>query len=136
LNQAVDTLFTTLRNAKRGETYVPNVPAVTVVNIAKALIGKRKIKIKITGIRPAEKMHEMMVSEEEATHCVKRGRYFAILPMLPELKSHLKKETNALAKAFSSESVVLDFKGTEVLLKKHKLMVEDIDLTQGEELLR
>ncbi|MCG2711229.1 MAG: polysaccharide biosynthesis protein [Candidatus Omnitrophica bacterium] len=136
LNQAVETLFAALRFAKRGETYVPKVPAATVINVAKALIGKRKIEIKITGIRPAEKMHEIMVSEEEATRCVRRGNYYAILPMLPELRKLSKQEPPALKKEFSSEDTALDFSQTVALLKKHKIMIEDIDLSQGEELLR
>lgn len=136
LNQAVDTLFAALRSAKRGETYVPIVSAATVFNLAKALIGQRKIDIKITGIRPAEKFHEIMVSEEEATHCVRRGNYYVILPMLPELMSSGKKELNALKSEFSSANTALDFAGTVALLKRNKLMVGDVDLTNGEELLR
>ncbi len=116
--------------------HVPKAPAATVINIAKALIGRRKINIKITGIRPAEKMHEIMVSEEEATHCVRRGNYYAILPMLPELRKLSKNEPAALKKEFSSEDTALDLSGTVALLKKHKIMVEDIDLSHGEELLR
>ncbi len=136
LNQAVDTVFTALREAKRGETYVPNAPAATVLNIAKALIGERKIEIKVTGIRPGEKMHEIMVSEEEANHCVKRGEYYAIRPMLPELRDSVESEPNALSKEFSSADTILDLPGTIALLQKHGLMIEDIDLLQGGELLR
>jgi FlaA1/EpsC-like NDP-sugar epimerase len=136
LNQAVDTLFTALRGAKRGEIYVPIVPSAQVINIARALIEKRNIDVKITGIRPAEKMHEIMVSEEEAKHCVKRGSYYAILPLLPELRDLKSKESNALKDEFSSQYAALDYKGTLALLKKHKIMVDDVDLTSGEELLR
>jgi len=136
LNQAVETLFAAINSARRGETYVPNVPAATVINVAKALIGKMKIDIKITGIRPAEKMHEIMVSDEEATHCVKRGNYYAILPMLPELMSAGKKERNVLKGEFSSENTALDLAGTVALLKRNKLMTNDVDLTSNEELLR
>jgi UDP-glucose 4-epimerase len=136
LNQAVDTLFAAIRTAKRGETYVPIVSASTVLNIAKALIGKRKIEIKITGIRPAEKLHEIMVSQEDAVHCVRRGNYYAILPMLPELRSKGKKEPNALKNEFSSENTALDLAGTIAMLKKNRLMIEDVDLSNGGELLR
>ena len=59
-----------------------------------------------------------------------------MLPMLPELQDSAHKEPNALAKEFSSEDTVIDFDKTVALLKKHQLMVEDVDLTQGEELLR
>src|SRR5439155_26701279 len=85
LEQAVDTVIAAIENAKRGETYVPRAPSATVMDIATALIGKRSIEIDVVGIRPGEKMHQILVSEEEANHCVARGRNYAIRPMLPEL---------------------------------------------------
>jgi UDP-glucose 4-epimerase len=136
LNQAVDTVFVAIKQAKRGETYVPNAPSATIMNIAKALVGERENEIKITGIRPGEKMHEIMISEEEANHCVKRGNYYAILPMLPELRDTGNHESNALTKEFSSADVALDLTGTMALLKKHGLMIEDVDLSHNQELLR
>jgi UDP-glucose 4-epimerase len=136
LNQAVDTVFAALKEAKRGETYVPNASATSIVNIAQALIGDRPIKIKNTGIRPGEKIHEIMVSEEEAHHCVKRGNYYAILPMLPELLDAKKPVERALKKEFSSADTVLNLQQTIALLKKHKLMIEDGSPEDGEELLR
>jgi FlaA1/EpsC-like NDP-sugar epimerase len=135
LNQAVDTVFAALKEAKRGETYVPNAPSTSILNIAQALIGDKPIKIKNTGIRPGEKIHEIMVSEEEAHHCVRRGDYYAILPMLPELLNQ-ESHRNALEKEFSSADTVLNLAKTTALLKKHKLMVDDGNLLQSEELLR
>lgn len=122
LEQAVDTVFEALRSAKRGETYVPNAPSATVFNLAKALIGDRNVKIAVTGIRPGEKMHEIMVSDEEAHHCVKRGSYYAILSMLPELRNAKSKEPNALSGEFSSADTVLDLPGTVALLRRHGLL--------------
>ena len=137
LEQAVDTVISALTEAKRGETYVPDAPAATVLNIAKALIGKRKTEIKITGIRPGEKMHEIMVSEEEAHHTVKRGDYYAIRPMLPELSDKDNAESNALDKEFSSADTVLDYEGTVALLRDHNLLIEQGELIlEGNELLR
>jgi UDP-glucose 4-epimerase len=122
LDQAADTVFTALREARAGETYVPRAPSATVENIAKALIGSRGITTKVIGIRPGEKMHEIMVSEEEAHHCVRRGDYFAILPMLPELRRDATPEPNALTTEFSSADTVLDFPGTRRLFEQHKLL--------------
>jgi FlaA1/EpsC-like NDP-sugar epimerase len=136
LDQAVDTVFAALREARRGETYVPNAPATSIINIAQALIGNRPVKIKVTGIRPGEKIDEIMVSEEEAYHCVKRGDYYAILPMLPELHVEEEPVIKALEKEFSSADKVLDLDQTTELLKRNKLMIDDGDLAQGEELLR
>lgn len=137
LDQAVDTVFTALREASRGETYVPNAPSSSIINIAKALIGERNIEIKITGIRPGEKMHEIMVSEEEANHCVRRGDYYAILPMLPELRQNSKEETNVLLKEFSSADTVLGYNETLNLLKNNRLLVDDnVYYSHSNELLR
>jgi UDP-glucose 4-epimerase len=121
LDQAADTVFAALREAKAGETWVPRAPSATVAHIARALIGKHPIKTKVIGIRPGEKMHEIMVSEEEAHHCVRRGEYFAILPMLPELRREAAK-ANALKGEFSSADTLLSLAKTESLLKKHSLL--------------
>jgi UDP-glucose 4-epimerase len=122
LDQAADTVFTALRDAHAGETYVPRAPSATVENIARALIGGKSIQTKAIGIRPGEKMHEIMVSEEEAHHCVSRGEYFAILPMLPELRRDAPAEPNALSGEFSSADTVLDAKATAELLRRHGLV--------------
>jgi len=132
LDRAVDTVFAALETGLPGEIYVPNVASATVINIAQALIGKRKIKIKNIGIRPGEKLHEVMVSEEEANHCVKRGEFYAIKSMLPELAG-TRKEPNALKGEFSSAHRILDYPRTIELLKQHRLMVGDeIELDDGE----
>jgi FlaA1/EpsC-like NDP-sugar epimerase len=136
LEQAVDTVAAALEEAKPGETYVPAAPSATVMNIAKALIGRRRIPVRITGVRPGEKMHEILVSEEEIHHCVKRGRHYVIRPMLPELRGAAPKERNALAREYSSGDNPLDLAATARLLRRNRLMIEDRDLSQGEELLR
>lgn len=136
LNQAVDTVFAALKGAYRGEIYVPNAPSATVMNIAKALIGARKIQTRVTGIRPGEKMHEIMVSEEEMHHCVKRGAYYAIRPMLPELASKQGGTGKALVREFSSADNVLSLPDTVKLLKSHELMVGSGNPLEAGELLR
>jgi UDP-glucose 4-epimerase len=136
LDQAVDTVFEALRGAYPGETYVPRAPAATVINIAKALMEDRPIQIDVVGIRPGEKMHEIMVSDEEANHCVRRGSYYAIRSMLPELERDKPAEANALSKEFSSADTVLDLGGTRDLLKMHGLLIGDSPNMSDEELLR
>lgn len=135
LDQAVDTVFAALEHALPGETFVPRAPSATVENLARALIGDKSIETRVTGIRPGEKMHEIMVSEEEANHCVARGDYYAILPMLPELRSD-QPSASVLTKEFSSADTVLDLAGTVELLHKHRLMPDQIPLREAGELLR
>jgi FlaA1/EpsC-like NDP-sugar epimerase len=130
LNEAVDTVFAALAQARPGEIYVPNAPSATVLDIARALIGERAIETVTIGVRPGEKMHEIMVSEEEIHHCVRRGDYYAIKSMLPELRAEA--EPNALEREFSSADNVLPYAQTLRLLQSHALMIEDGRPEEGE----
>lgn len=136
IDQAVDTIFAMISEGNAGEIYVPIVDSATVENMAKALIGSRKIETEIIGIRPGEKMHEILVSEEECHHVIKRGDYYVILPMLPELRTVNKKVPNALDSEFCSADNVLDLEGTIELLAKHDLIVPTVELPEVKELLR
>jgi len=134
LDQAVDTVFTALREAHAGETYIPHVPSAKVTDIADVLIGDRPIKKVITGIRPGEKIHEILVSEEEANRTEDRGNYYAILPILPELRASTS-VTPMLNQEYSSGDNLMTIEQVAALLKHNRLMVEDT-LNYGDELLR
>ncbi len=138
LNQAVDTVFAALRTGNAGEIFVPRAPSSNMIDVAKALIGDRKIEIKVTGIRPGEKLYEIMVSDEEAPNVVARGDYYVIQSMLPELSVHQDKESRVLLKKeYSSADSVLDQKGTYELLKKHGLLdINGASFAANDELLR
>jgi len=86
LDRAVDTVFAAIADGKRGETFVPKVPAAKITDVARALVGEKDLPFVFTGIRPGEKVHEIMVSEEECFRTVERGDYYVILPVLPELR--------------------------------------------------
>lgn len=131
LDDAVDTIFAAVSGAKAGETYIPRAPSALIIDIAKALIGDRKIEIKIVGIRPGEKVHESLISEEEALRTVDRDKWYAILPMLPELRGETSGD-GSLKDEYSSGDEVLDFAATKQLLIQHKLMVEDVHAEAGE----
>jgi UDP-glucose 4-epimerase len=85
LDQAVDTVFEAMQFAEAGETYIPKIKAARIVDVVSALIGKKKIEIKETGVRPGEKLHEVLVSQEESLRTISRGDYFAIKSILPEV---------------------------------------------------
>jgi UDP-glucose 4-epimerase len=106
LDRAVDTVFAAVKTGEAGETYVPKVFSANIVDVAKALMGERDIEIKETGIRPGEKIHEIMVSEEECFRTIERDDYYVILPMLPELRQG--NFTPALSGEYSSQHDNLD----------------------------
>lgn len=102
LDRAVDTVFAAIREGFRGETFVPKVLAAKITDVAQALMGEKVLPINYTGIRPGEKIHEIMVSEEECFRTVERGDYYVILPVLPELRGNLE-TSNTLTSEYSSK---------------------------------
>ena len=83
-----------------------------------------------------EKMHEIMISEEEIHHSVRRGNYYAIRPMLPELRDGEADEASVFKKEFSSADNVLDLAGTIDLLRGHQLLPEQQAAVPDTDLLR
>jgi FlaA1/EpsC-like NDP-sugar epimerase len=135
LDEAVETVVAALETAEAGETLVPSAPSANVVDVATALIGYRPIETVITGIRPGEKLHEIMVSEEEAPRTIQRGRWYAIRAMLPEL-TETASGPPALTGEYSSESPVLTPAETLALLTRHALLLDDVREDDPAELLR
>jgi len=64
-----------------GEIFVPKIPSMRVTDLAEAIApgGKRKV----TGIRPGEKLHEVLLTEEEAIHAREFDDHFVIEPEQP-----------------------------------------------------
>lgn len=131
LDDAVDTIFAAVCTGHRGDTYVPRAPSARVVDIATALIGDLPIPVKITGIRPGEKIHEIMVSEEEAYRTVERGTWYAIRPMLPEVLAG-DDAPPGLDHEYSSAREVMTLEQTRNLLESRYLMLRDTVTERGE----
>lgn len=115
LDRAVDTVFEAIRNARRGETLVPMVSSAKISDVALALMGQKELPIVYSGIRPGEKIHEIMVSEEECFRTIERNGYYAILPVLPELRNG-KDFTPALENEYSSKDGNLTVEALRELL--------------------
>lgn len=131
LDDAVDTVFAAVREGKAGETYIPRVASARVTDVAKVLIGARKIEIKVVGIRPGEKVHEILVSEEEANRTMARGKYYVIQSMLPEVRGG-QTAPPCLASEYSSADSLMSLEEVGTTLRERKLMVEDVDLSPVE----
>jgi UDP-glucose 4-epimerase len=131
LDDAVDTVFAAVTEGNPGEIYVPRAPAARVINVARALIADREVPIVMTGIRPGEKTHEIMVSDEESYRTVDRGKWYAILPMLPELaRGGIHRA--ALDREYSSGTSVLNEEDTVELLRRNGLLLEDAEPVPAE----
>lgn len=116
LERAVDTVLAVLKDGRAGETFVPKVPSAKIVDVAKAMMNDEELPIVFTGIRPGEKIHEIMVSEEECFRTRSAGDYYAIQPVLPELRTSSEEE-NALASEYSSRDDNLSVDELRTLLQ-------------------
>lgn len=136
LDDAVSTVFAALAEALPGETYIPICPSATIPAIAEALIGDRDVQMEITGTRPGEKLHEVLVSEEEIHHAARRAEYYAIAPMLPELVRTAGTDTQVLTEEYSSGAGPGTADETRRLLERHGLLVEQQAGREPAEMLR
>ncbi|MFC1977736.1 polysaccharide biosynthesis protein [Chloroflexota bacterium] len=116
LETAIDTIMEAIRSADAGDIYVPDLPSVKVMELAGVMIGERNVKSKIIGVRPGEKIHEILISEEEIPRTIKRGNYYVIYPILPKLR---KREIGkpALTEEFSSANCCMSRSELEIFLK-------------------
>jgi UDP-N-acetylglucosamine 4,6-dehydratase len=66
---------------KGGELFVPKIPSMKVTDLAVAIAPD--VEIKIIGIRPGEKLHEIMISADDARNTLEFNDYFVIQPAMP-----------------------------------------------------
>jgi len=85
LTQAVELVFKSFETMQGGEIYVPKIPSCTMADFAKA-VGS-DCEIDVVGVRPGEKMHELMIPEDEATRTLEFENFFVIQPNMNWWKS-------------------------------------------------
>jgi len=78
LNEATNMVLKVLKKVEGGEIYVPKLKSFRIIDLAKAINPKNKIKI--SGIRAGEKIHEQMISSSDSYSTVELHNFYAILP--------------------------------------------------------
>jgi UDP-N-acetylglucosamine 4,6-dehydratase len=81
LDQAVQFVISSLERMHGGEVFVPQIPSMRVSDLAEALAPG--VPRRVIGIRPGEKIHEVLLTEDEARHARKFDGYYAIYPAFP-----------------------------------------------------
>jgi UDP-N-acetylglucosamine 4,6-dehydratase len=80
LEQGVELVWHAFEDMVGGEVYVKKIPSMKVVDLAKAVAPDAKLEI--VGIRPGEKLHEQMISPEDAYYTYEYPEHFKILPSI------------------------------------------------------
>ena len=132
LDEAVDIIFAAVHEANPGETYIPQMPSARIIDLATVLIGDRPIEIQELGVRPGEKMHEILISEEGIRRTIERGNYYVVLPILPEIRQQDLPAEPILNEEYSSANNIITVDELRDLLRQRKLLVEDQTIYDGE----
>jgi UDP-N-acetylglucosamine 4,6-dehydratase len=82
LNQGVDFVLSSLSMMRGGEIFVPKIPSMKMVDLASAMAPGAAHKL--VGIRPGEKLHEIMISSDDSRTTVDLGDRYAIEPVFVE----------------------------------------------------
>lgn len=78
LDQGVQFVVDSLTRMQGGEIFVPKIPSMNIMDLAKAIAPE--CEINIIGIRPGEKLHEIMITSDDARHTLECKDYYIITP--------------------------------------------------------
>ncbi|PAF52600.1 UDP-N-acetylglucosamine 4,6-dehydratase (inverting) [Helicobacter sp. 13S00477-4] len=80
LEQGVDFVLDSLERMQGGEIFIPKIPSMRIVDLAKALAPN--LPIKIVGIRPGEKLHEVMIPKDDSHLALEFDGFFILRPTI------------------------------------------------------
>ncbi len=121
LDESVDLIITALTNGKSGELWVPKIKSMKIIDLATIFSKAYQKEIKISGIRPGEKMHEDLVCEPESIRTRDVGDHYVIEP--PHFSYSSKKINN-----------IFSYNSSQDILSKSELQeyLESLDLLRKE----
>ena len=78
LDQAFKLVINALEHMQGGEIFLPKIPSMKIMDLTKAIAPE--CEIDIIGIRPGEKIHEVLITEEEGRYAIEYNGMYIILP--------------------------------------------------------
>ncbi|MGC4375447.1 polysaccharide biosynthesis protein [Fictibacillus sp. Mic-4] len=128
LEDAIKLLFKATDEAQGGEIFVMKMPTCKILDLAEVLMeasGKKDVKIKELGIRPGEKLHEILLSEFESDSTVYfDNEYFVILPTIKieGLYEHYSTFKKVELKSYSSSENLMTKEEIKKMLEKGRFL--------------
>ena len=92
LEQGVNFVLKCLERMRGGEIFVPKIPSMNIMNLVRVIAPE--CRTEVVGIRPGEKLHEVMIPEDDARHTLEYDYYFAILPTFQDFDAHAYQQKN------------------------------------------
>ena len=78
--EAIEFVLSCLKRMLGGEIFVPKIPSYRILDLAQAIAPDAKLDF--IGIRPGEKLHEEMITENDSLNCIEFEKFFVLLPSL------------------------------------------------------
>ena len=130
-DEAVDLIFTAIKYGKGGEVFVPDLPSFKITMLAEALtdIENKKVPNRIIGIRPGEKIHELMINEAESHRSYKfENNTYVITSQIQKYKAdsqpdYLDEQKKVNFKELSSADRLCDKESLKKILKDNSLLM-------------
>lgn len=130
--QAVELIFTALQNGIGGEVFIPRLPAFRIVDLIEILKEKHQAtnEVELVGIRPGEKIHEIMVNESEVPRTYRLGNSLVITSPIEKYqdinpRSYLDENSKMgaeIAGEYGSDDAVLSLEEVKELFRSLKLI--------------
>lgn len=104
LEEGVDLVLRAIDHAEPGEIFIPKIPSLKMIDLLKAFPGAPTPRV--VGIRPGEKLHEVLISEDEGRHTYDLGSHFVIVPEfeMRDVERQAVKVGKAMPEGFSYSS--------------------------------
>lgn len=102
MDQGAELVLTSLDRMKGGEIFVPKIPSATMMDVAKAIAPQ--CETKIVGIRPGEKLHETLISEDDGRLTLEYDNYYVIQPQFTWWGEERKNGGRPVSEGFSYSS--------------------------------
>jgi UDP-glucose 4-epimerase len=122
LDESIDLIIATVLNAVSGETWLPRLRSMRIMDLAAIFSEKYGKPVEITGMRPGEKLYEDLISEPESVRVRMDGDYYRMAP------AHVTPAIDAKVFSYGSNDDVLD----KAALKKYldSLNMFDMDMNK------
>ncbi|WKZ71070.1 MAG: SDR family NAD(P)-dependent oxidoreductase [Melioribacteraceae bacterium] len=129
LGDAIDLVIFATENTEGGETFVKKAPSAKILDLAKILSEDegKPFNYKVIGKYPGEKLHEILITEEELQRTIDMGNYFKVNPWwIKEVFEDLKKEYS------SDDAVVEDDRLVRELIQRSDEEMSKVSVEEGE----
>lgn len=121
--QAVELIFTAIKYGVGGEVFIPRLPAFKIVDLIQILKDKYNAnnKIKVIGIRPGEKIHELMINKSEVPRTYPFGKYYVIASHIEKIKDYSRVPEYALNNQPLSEKDITEYSSESAVISREEV---------------